>query len=808
MLGSIQEKLTRVRPPRVKITYDVETGGAVEKEELPFIVGIFADLSKEPAEPLGPVKDRKMVEIDRDNFDKVLGSMGPQIKLSPIDNTLSGAGKLSGSLGFEKLGHFDPLAIVQRVPDLAAWYERRSRIRELQAKVESSDNLALALDKMVDTSASNTAGAATRGAMLEAFVTSRTDLPPKQQELEAAQATLKTKEDAIVAPKTAYEEALKDKADKADDLGEADKAVEDATKALAEASEEQTDAAKAALDAATQAQQTAKQAADTANAAFDTAKTALHTAQQEIDEAARQAGALSTELMELMVYPDSVAKHVKATNNATLLMLVSEGYMALRGARTLAGDELLHAWRLLGQFATDILDGLDNSSGQSTVQLIDDRVAEIDATLTKQVNAILHHPAFQELEATWRGLYYLVSHAETGSSLKLRVLNVAKQDLLDDLTKAVEFDQSAVFKMIYEAEYGTYGGDPYSLLIGDYEFGRNSQDIKLLNKMAEIAAASHAPFISSSHSSLFGLDDFATLAKPRDLAKIFEGAALAEWRKFRDSEDSRYVALTMPKALLRLPYGEETQPVDGLSFEEDVLDDVTENRGPVALRGQANMSRFLWGNSAYLLAERITNAFSLYSWTAAIRGVEGGGLINDLPAYTFKTNEGDMTMVCPTQVTITDRREKELNDLGFISLCHCKGSSNAAFFGGQTTNSPKKYIVDAANANARTSSMLPYMLAASRFAHYVKVIMRKKVGSFLTRANVENFLNAWIAQYVLLDDDAGQETKAAYPLRAASIEVTDDPASPGSYKATIFIKPHFQLEELTTSIRLVADLPS
>jgi type VI secretion system protein ImpC len=330
-------------------------------------------------------------------------------------------------------------------------------------------------------------------------------------------------------------------------------------------------------------------------------------------------------------------------------------------------------------------------------------------------------------------------------------------------------------------------------MVGDYEFGRHPEDIELLEKIAGVAASAHAPFITSAFAKLFDMKDFFSLAQPRDLGKIFESTELIKWRSFRESDDSRYVTLTLPKVLLRLPYGPETVKVDEFDFTEDV--------------DGTDASRYLWGNAAFVLAQRITNAYAKYGWLAAIRGVEGGGLVEGLPAHTFKTTSGDIKLTCPTQVTITDRREKELNDLGFMAILHRKGSDKAAFFGGQTANLPKKYFSDTANANARISSMLPYVLNASRFAHYIKVIMRDKLGSFLTKDNASDFLNNWIANYVLVDDSAPQEMKASYPLRDARINVTDVPGSPGKYRATVFLRPHFQLEELSTSIRLVAELP-
>jgi type VI secretion system ImpC/EvpB family protein/type VI secretion system ImpB/VipA family protein len=455
-----------------------------------------------------------------------------------------------------------------------------------------------------------------------------------------------------------------------------------------------------------------------------------------------------------------------------------------------------------GTFVREILNPLDMQSAavrkwMPTVLVIDKRVDEIDQLISSQLREIMHAPNFQKVEATWRGLHYLISRADTGKMLKLYIFNATQHELLDDMERAVDKDQSHIFKMIYESAYGTLGGEPYSLLIGGYEVGRDAQDIEFLTKISEVAAAAHAPYITAASPSIFGFQSYADLARPRDLEKIFEGTQLFNFQAFRHSEDSRYVALVMPHFLLRLPYGAKSWPVDGLAFEEK-----SEASEP---------SDFLWGNAAYLLAERITHAYSLYSWTAAIRGVEGGGLVEGLPLYTYPVypnNAEAQQLFCPTEVSITDRREKELNDLGFIALCHHLGSGNAVFFGGQTANLPKTYISDAANANAKLSAMLPYMLAASRFAHYIKVIMRDKVGAFMTKGNVETFLNTWISQYVLLDENARQEAKASYPLSQAHVTVTDVPGEPGSYNAVVFLRPHFQLEELTTSIRLVASLPT
>jgi len=474
------------------------------------------------------------------------------------------------------------------------------------------------------------------------------------------------------------------------------------------------------------------------------------------------------------------------SQTTTLDRILTEGKMAREDSQK------AYAKDLIGEFVNQVLDqGMVVS--HDTFASINGRIAQIDELISKQLNEVMHAPEFKKLEASWRGLSYLVMNSDTSTRLKVRLMNVTKNEVLNDLEKATEFDQSELFKKIYEEEYGTFGGNPYGLLIGDYEFGRNPQDIALLEKISNVAAAAHAPFIAAASPRLFDMDSFTELGKPRDLAKVFESTELVKWRSFRDSEDSRYVSLVLPHTLLRLPYGPKTKPVEEFAFVEEV--------------SGKDHAKYLWGNAAWVLGQRITNAFSLYSWCAAIRGVEGGGLVEGLPTHTFMTDEGDIALKCPTEIAITDRREKELNDLGFISLCHCKGTDYAAFFGGQTTNKPRQYETSQANANARISSQLPYILAASRFAHYLKAIMRDKIGSFNTKDNVSAYLNRWISQYILSDDNAIQAMKARFPLREARVDVYEVPGKPGSYRATVFLRPHFQLEELTASIRLVAELP-
>jgi type VI secretion system protein ImpC len=422
------------------------------------------------------------------------------------------------------------------------------------------------------------------------------------------------------------------------------------------------------------------------------------------------------------------------------------------------------------------------------------RIAQIDRLISLQLNEVLHNPAFQKLEGTWRGLKYLMDQSETNSMLKIKVLNVSKKELLRDMQRASEFDQSALFKKVYEEEFGVFGGSPFAALIGDYEFGRGPEDIELLERVAQVASSAHAPFLTAASPGLLNLESFTELGNPRDIGKIFDTTEYAKWKSFRQSEDSRYVGLAMPHILMRLPYGKEGRSVDAFDYQEDV--DGTDH------------SKYLWGNAAYALAARITNAFARYGWAVAIRGVEGGGLVEGLPAHTFRTDEGDVALKCPTEVIVTDRREKELADQGLIPLVHCKHTDYAAFFSVQSANKPKLYDKDAANANARLSAQIPYIMAVSRFAHYLKAMMRDKLGSFTSRAECQKFLNNWIAQYILNADDASQEAKASLPLREGFIEVSDVPGKPGAYRAIVFLRPHFQLDELTLSLRLVAELPA
>jgi type VI secretion system protein ImpC len=421
-------------------------------------------------------------------------------------------------------------------------------------------------------------------------------------------------------------------------------------------------------------------------------------------------------------------------------------------------------------------------------------IAQIDNKLSAQLNEVMHHPDFQRLEGSWRGLHHLITKPESDEGLKIRVLNVKKGEMLKDLEKAVEWDQSTLFKKVYEDEYGTLGGEPYGMLVGDYEFSRTLDDINMLKLISGVAAAAHAPFVTAASPKLFNFERFTELTAPRDLAKIFQGVEYMAWKSFRDSEDSRYVALTMPRVLGRLPYGEEFKKVSEFNFEEFV--------------DGKDHDKYMWMNSAWAYSALVADCFSKYGWMARTRGVEGGGKVEDLPVHTFPTDDGDIAVKCPSEIAITDRRELELSTLGFLPVCWSKNNDFAVFLGAQSCNKPKKYFEDDANANAELSAKFNYMLCVSRFAHYLKVMARDKVGSFMEVEECERWLNRWINYYVIANpQDVGDETKAKSPLSDAKVEVRAVKGKPGWYEAVAWLRPHFQLEALTASLRLVAEVP-
>jgi type VI secretion system protein ImpC len=431
------------------------------------------------------------------------------------------------------------------------------------------------------------------------------------------------------------------------------------------------------------------------------------------------------------------------------------------------------------------------------MQSIGAMIAEIDKKLSQQINAIMHHPDFQQLEGAWRGLYHLVSNSETDAMLKIRVFNVSKKDLHKTLKryKGAAWDQSPLFKKFYEEEYGTLGGEPFGCLVGDYYFDHGPQDVELLGEMAKIAAAAHAPFLAAASPTLFQMESWQELSNPRDLTKIFQIPEYAGWRSLRDSDDARYVGLTMPRFLARRPYGVKTNPVEAFDFEEDA-------NGPDA-------KKYTWANSAYAMAVNINRSFKTYGWCSRIRGIESGGSVEGLATHTFPTDDGGVDVRCPTEIAISDRREAELAKNGFMPLVYKKNTDFAAFIGAQSLHKPAQYDDPDATSNAALAARLPYLFATCRFAHYLKCIVRDKVGSFKEAPDMQRWLQNWIMQYV--DGDPGhstEATKARKPLAAAEVIVEPVEGNPGYYSSKFFLRPHYQLEGLTVSLRLVAKLPS
>jgi type VI secretion system protein ImpC len=431
------------------------------------------------------------------------------------------------------------------------------------------------------------------------------------------------------------------------------------------------------------------------------------------------------------------------------------------------------------------------------VQSIQAIVAELDRKLSEQVNEILHHQDFQSLEGAWRGLHYLVNNTETDSMLKIRVMNITKKDLAKTLKrfKGAAWDQSPIFKKLYEEEYGQLGGEPYACVVTDYYFDHSPQDVETLGELGKIGAACHSPVITAAAPTLFGMGSWQELGNPRDLGKIFSTPEYAAWRSLRDSEDSRYIGMALPRFLARRPYGAKSDPVEEFAFEEDT-------NGPDA-------SKYTWANSAYAMAVNINRSYKLYGWCSRIRGIEAGGAVEGLPTHTFPTDDGGVDMTCPTEIGISDRREAELAKSGFMPLIHKKNTDLAAFIGAQSLQKPGQFDDPDATANANLAARLPYLFATCRFAHYLKCIVRDKIGSFKSSTDMQKWLQKWITQYVDGDPQhSSEEVKARKPLAAAEVMIEEDPSNPGYYNSKFFLRPHYQLEGLTVSLRLVSKLPS
>jgi type VI secretion system protein ImpC len=645
---SLQKKLGRVRPPRVRITYQVETGDAIEIRDLPFVVGVFADLSGQPLQRPLLISQRRFVAVDRDNLDAVLRATAPRVSFTVANHLDPNGPELLVELTFQTMYDFAPDRIAGQIPVLSCVLDVRTALGNLRRTLLVNDRLEETIAEILSDP--------------EALSCAREELHN------------------LVSQRCS--------------------AIED-MRSCALAS--------------------------------------------RLVASARIGGTAGEEIGSLIGW---------------LKVLLDEAAM---GRVT---------------FSTDV------------EKMLGERIRTLDELLSRQMDEVMHAEPMQRLEASWRGLAYLVQQSETSSHLKIKIFNASKAELAADLEKASTVKEAAVFDRIFSESFGP-GGELFGVFVGDFEFGRDPADVLLLEKFANIAAWWNAPFISAAAPAMFRFESFTELAGPCDLEKIFHDALYSRWHVLRRSETARYIGLCLPRVLMRIPYGEDN-PVEQYDYRESISDH----------------AGYLWGNAAYIFATRLTDAFARYGWCASIRGVEGGGSVEGLPFQPFRTDEGDVVSKCPTEIAITDRREAELAGTGFIPLCYYKGADVAVFMAAPSAQKPQLYLDDEANANARLSSQLPYIFACSRFAHFMKKLVRDRIGGFPSAGDSELFLNRWISQYVLLDDVAPQEARARFPLREARVQVGETPGEPNTYRAVVFLRPHFQLDEMAVSLRLVVPLPS
>ena len=430
------------------------------------------------------------------------------------------------------------------------------------------------------------------------------------------------------------------------------------------------------------------------------------------------------------------------------------------------------------------------------VQTIHTLIAELDRMMSDQLNDIIHDEKFQKLEGSWRGLHYLVNNTNTSQRLKIKFMNVGKKELANNLKnfKGSAWDQSPLFKRVYEDEFGQFGGEPFGCMIGDYEFDNSRTDVELLSGISKVAASAHCPFIAASNPKMLQMSSWTELSNPRDLSSIFNTPDYMAWRSLRESSDSRYIALTLPRFASRAPYGDQGERIDAFSFEENLSNGAQD---------------VMWSNAAYAMGVNINRAFEKYGWCSNIRGIESGGAVQGLPTLRYVNDQNIDIYGSPTETTISDRREAELAKVGFMPLVYRKNSDIAAFIGARTIHSPKEYEDADANENAELSTRLPYVFAISRFAHSLKCIARDKVGTFKSRGEIQRWLNDWIMRYVDGDPSiSSDDVKARRPLAAAEVIVNDIPGEPGYFHTTFYLRPHYQLEGLTVSLRLVGKIPS
>jgi type VI secretion system protein ImpC len=639
---------SRTRPPRVQLEYDVEVYGTPKKVYLPFVVGVLADLSGDPAEPLPPVENRKFREVDVDRFDTLMKSMRPRVAFQ-VPEFPTGEGNIGVDITFEGMDDFSPAAVVRKVDVLNQMLEARERL----------SNLLTAMDGKLD--AEELIGEVLKNnSLLEALATGMSSPPAENSSPEVNE--FRALRWQVFKPKTE----------------EARFHIEKAMQALAR---------------------------------------------------------------QVLAQPAFIGADVFAT-----------------------------------------------------IQTI---IKDLDRKLSGQLNLILHHGSFQKLEGAWRGLHYLVSNTETNQELKIRVLNISKSALGETLTRFRDtaWDQSPIFKLVYESEFGALGGEPFGCLVGDYVFDHSQSDVELLGDMARVAAAAHAPFITGASPTVMHMDSWQEISNPRDLTQIFSSSEYEGWRSLRADENSRYIGLAMPRFLSRLPYGNKTNPVEEFEFEEDI--------------GDMDHSKYTWANSAYAMAVNINRSFKTYGWVARIRGMESGGAVEGLPTHVYPADDGSVDMNCPTEIAINDRREAELATQGFMTLLHRKNSDVAVFISAQSLQKPRAYEDPDTTVNARLAARLPYLFACCRFAHYLKCMVRDRVGSFTEREDMERWLTNWLLQYVDADPaNSPETTKARRPLAAANVKLQDVEGNPHYCTLVLDLQPHYQLEGLTAPLRLVSTVPS
>ena len=703
MSESVQKKLLNVRPPRVKITYDLETDGASITKELPVVLGIIGDYSgmRDSTKVFSSYKDRKFVFLSSDSFNETLKSMTPRVlitmptyKVVNINTTTNGTipeDNKTVELIFESFEDFEPLNIIKKVDFLNKFYEEKRKLTELRTKGEVNELVMNFLNKMI------------------------TD--------NGFRNTIKTQASIDVGGKEL-------------------------------------------------------------NDMFDISNCCL----EEQKPYAREL--LLSFITSLETFGNNstsgITSNGVSNNNSTNQGTIKD----LKDSKTTTGDSTTKNQTNNNENSL-ILSSI--SDFKSFIEFYNIYTIQIDKYISYYLNNILHNGNFQKLEGSWRGLAYLLSNSVINDNMRIKVLNLSTDELYTDLTRTMEFDQSLLFKKVYESEYGTFGGNPYTCMMLDYAISKNSRDFMIMRKVVEVMAAAHCPLFTGVDPSLFGLKSFANINEPYSISKIFDGIDLAEYKSFRETPDAKYLSLLLPRVMARIPYNTSINPLKGLNFTEVVS---TEDE-----------KDYSWMNAAYVYMTQIATSYSMYGWFGSISGAENGGRVDNLPLYIYKDKNGESIGKCPTEAAITDRREKELSDLGFISLCNAKDENYGVFFGCCNTYKPSLFNKLSTNNNGDLSTKTPFMLNTSRFAHYLKCIMRDKVGSFLTKDNVKGYLADWLAQYTLLDDNAPAYLKIEYPLREFAINIEDIIGKPGNYKTIILLRPHDQLQSIEISLRLVAQMP-